>query len=127
MEQPYDEQLAAKQSHVARALDDRGDLAWLPPLVSRESGFRNKAKMVVGGTAAQPMLGILDAAGRGVDARVVQRPSTISVSEARATSHVARRLVSLQRVPATSRSSAPLTRASAVMAVLLRGRGSLRG
>jgi len=67
MEQPYDEQLAAKQSHVARALDDRGDLAWLPPLVSRESGFRNKAKMVVGGTAAQPMLGILDAAGRGVD------------------------------------------------------------
>lgn len=34
-----------------------------------ESGYRNKAKMVVGGTAAAPTLGILDACGRGVDLR----------------------------------------------------------
>jgi 23S rRNA (uracil747-C5)-methyltransferase len=38
-------------------------------VASRESGFRNKAKMVVGGTAKNPTIGILDAEGRGVDLR----------------------------------------------------------
>src|SRR5690606_3589048 len=40
---------------------------WLPPAVSAPEAFRNKAKMVVGGTVDAPTLGILDAAQRGVD------------------------------------------------------------
>jgi len=40
---------------------------WLPPVASRPEAFRNKAKMVVGGTVDAPTLGILDAAQRGVD------------------------------------------------------------
>jgi len=76
MGQPYDVQLAAKQRDAKRALDgvDGGALGgtrldWLAPVVSRESGFRNKAKMVVGGTVARPTLGILDSTGAGVDLR----------------------------------------------------------
>ena len=42
-------------------------LQWLPPVESAESGFRNKAKMVVSGSTQQPILGILDPFGRGVD------------------------------------------------------------
>ncbi|WP_275004883.1 23S rRNA (uracil(747)-C(5))-methyltransferase RlmC [Promicromonospora iranensis] len=42
-------------------------LTWLPAVKSAESGFRNKAKMVVSGTVAEPVLGILDGTGRGVD------------------------------------------------------------
>jgi 23S rRNA (uracil747-C5)-methyltransferase len=67
IEQPYGEQLAGKQRQGEDALGDRSELQWIPPLASRESGFRNKAKMVVGGTAHQPTLGILDAEARGVD------------------------------------------------------------
>lgn len=40
---------------------------WLPAVRSVESGFRNKAKMVVSGTVAEPILGILDGTGHGVD------------------------------------------------------------
>ncbi len=72
MGRSYDEQLADKAEHarglLAAACDERTTL-WLPPVASREEGFRNKAKMVVAGTLAQPTLGILDAAGRGVDLR----------------------------------------------------------
>lgn len=67
IEQPYGEQLAGKQRQGEDALGDPSELQWIPPLASRESGFRNKAKMVVGGTAHQPTLGILDAEARGVD------------------------------------------------------------
>ena len=69
IEQPYAEQLAAKQRHAAEVLGSRSDLQWHPAVRSRESGFRNKAKMVVGGTAQEPTLGILDAEARGVDLR----------------------------------------------------------
>ena len=67
----YDDQLEAKQQDAERALADgtAAGMAWLPPVASRESGFRNKAKMVVGGTVARPTVGILDADGRGVDLR----------------------------------------------------------
>ncbi|WP_024285162.1 23S rRNA (uracil(747)-C(5))-methyltransferase RlmC [Cellulomonas sp. KRMCY2] len=64
---PYAEQLAAKAGHCADVLGERADLQWISPAASRESGFRNKAKMVVGGTAQRPTLGILDAEGTGVD------------------------------------------------------------
>jgi 23S rRNA (uracil747-C5)-methyltransferase len=62
----YDAQLAAKDRH-SRDLVGQPGTQWLPPLASAESGFRNKAKMVVSGTSSQPVLGILDEAGRGVD------------------------------------------------------------
>src|SRR5699024_6670884 len=67
--QPYADQLAGKQEHARTVLGEHGPAHWLPPLASRESGYRNKAKMVVGGTAAAPTLGILDAAARGQDLR----------------------------------------------------------
>jgi 23S rRNA (uracil747-C5)-methyltransferase len=69
MGRPYDEQLAGKQRHCQTLLSDHTSAEWLPPLGSRESGFRNKAKMVVAGTAKNPTIGILDAEGRGVDLR----------------------------------------------------------
>ncbi|GAA3661617.1 23S rRNA (uracil(747)-C(5))-methyltransferase RlmC [Nocardioides ginsengisoli] len=66
--QPYDDQLAAKLA-ATRALVDAPGLVWLPPVTSPGSGFRNKAKMVVAGTADAPTLGILDPDGGGVDLR----------------------------------------------------------
>jgi 23S rRNA (uracil747-C5)-methyltransferase len=66
LELPYDDQLTAKQERVATALPP---MAWLEPVASPEEGFRNKAKMVVGGTVDAPTLGILDPRGRGVDLR----------------------------------------------------------
>jgi len=67
LERPYAEQLAAKQAHCQSLLATHAGLDWLPPVASVEAGFRNKAKMVVSGTALEPILGIRDAAGRGVD------------------------------------------------------------
>lgn len=69
MGQAYDDQLAAKQSRCAELLAPWPSVAWLPPLTSPESGFRNKAKMVVAGSLPTPTLGILDPAGGGVDLR----------------------------------------------------------
>lgn len=67
MGRPHGEQVADKERHCQHLLGERADLQWLPPVSGGESGYRNKAKMVVGGTVAQPTLGILDAEGRGVD------------------------------------------------------------
>lgn len=69
MGRPYAEQLAAVQDAAVTALGDRPGLVWDEPVARAEEGFRNKAKMVVGGTVEQPTLGILDRAGRGVDLR----------------------------------------------------------
>src|SRR6478609_7898532 len=63
---PYDVQLVAKQRHVEDLLPA---VEWLTPVPSAPMGFRNKAKMVVSGTADQPTLGILNPAGAGVDLR----------------------------------------------------------
>lgn len=68
IERPYPDQLAAKQRHVEEVLG-RPALAWSAPFASAESKFRNKAKMVVAGTVAEPTVGILDPTGRGVDLR----------------------------------------------------------
>lgn len=62
--QPYASQVADKQAHCADLISPT---TWLPPVRSQESGFRNKAKMVVTGTAEQPILGILDSSGQGID------------------------------------------------------------
>lgn len=67
IERPYAQQLAAKDQHCRTVLQIHTNALWLPPVASRETGFRNKAKMVVSGSTAQPLLGILDAVGKGVD------------------------------------------------------------
>jgi len=69
IEQPYSRQLTGKQHQVQELLAAHGDLAWSPPVASRQFGFRNKAKMVVTGTADQPALGILGPHLEGVDLR----------------------------------------------------------
>ncbi len=66
---PYDDQVAELQERCAAALADHSGLVWLPPYRGPESGFRNKAKMVVSGTSAEPSLGILGDGGEGVDLR----------------------------------------------------------
>ena len=66
----YPDQLNAKQGHCAELLSAWPGIDWLPPIASAEAGFRNKAKMVVSGSARRPVLGILGADGRGgVDLR----------------------------------------------------------
>lgn len=67
MGMPYDTQLAGKIADAESLLAPWPDAVWLPPMASQPADFRNKAKMVVGGTADAPTLGILDAARRGVD------------------------------------------------------------
>lgn len=64
---PYDAQLNGKAAHARGLLAAWPDAVWLPPMASRPEGFRNKAKMVVGGTIDDPTLGILDASLCGVD------------------------------------------------------------
>jgi len=67
---PYDVQLVQKQRQVEELLAPCADgVAWLPPVASPQLGIRNKAKMVVHGTAAEPTLGILDPTRSGVDLR----------------------------------------------------------
>ena len=66
LEVPRVRQLSDKQAH-ARTLVDAP--VWLPTVAGAEAGFRNKAKMVVGGTIDAPTLGILDRDLAGVDLR----------------------------------------------------------
>lgn len=64
---PYSEQLARKQVHAEQVLAPFAPAQWLPPLASAEQGFRNKAKMAIGGSIEAPTLGLLDSAGAGID------------------------------------------------------------
>ena len=66
LEVPRTRQLSDKEEH-ARSLVDSP--VWLPTVAGVESGFRNKAKMAVGGTVDAPTLGILDRDLAGVDLR----------------------------------------------------------
>ncbi len=66
----YSAQLRAKDTQAHQALAEVIHAgAWAAPFASAESGFRNKAKLVVGGTPGAVTLGILDPVGRGVDLR----------------------------------------------------------
>ncbi|MFC6421530.1 23S rRNA (uracil(747)-C(5))-methyltransferase RlmC [Ornithinimicrobium tianjinense] len=66
----YAAQLALKQARVAEVLAGAVPAeAWQSPVTSAESGFRNKAKLVVGGVKGSPTVGILGPDGRGVDLR----------------------------------------------------------
>ncbi len=66
LEVPRARQLSDKEAH-ARSLVDAP--VWLPTVAGVGSGFRNKAKMAVGGSAEAPTLGILDRDLAGVDLR----------------------------------------------------------
>ena len=66
LEVPRARQLSDKEAH-ARSLV--GSPVWLPTVAGAEAGFRNKAKMAVGGTVEAPTLGILDRDLAGVDLR----------------------------------------------------------
>ncbi len=67
IEHAYPQQLNDKGIHARQILAGMGEPVWLPPVASRESGFRNKAKLVVAGSVQAPTLGILDQRGHGVD------------------------------------------------------------
>ena len=60
------QQLSDKEAH-ARSLVDAP--VWLPTVAGADAGFRNKAKMAVGGTVDAPTLGILDRDLAGIDLR----------------------------------------------------------
>lgn len=64
---PYAAQLAAKVERCHAVLGP--DPEWLAPGTSRPEAFRNKAKLVIGGTREEPTAGILDRAGEGIDLR----------------------------------------------------------
>jgi 23S rRNA (uracil747-C5)-methyltransferase len=67
---PYADQLVGLESLVHSTLAEHVAVdAWLPVVSGPESGFRNKAKLVVGGLRGAPTVGILDGGGRGVDLR----------------------------------------------------------
>jgi len=69
LERPYAEQLASKNAQLQALLAALASPAteWLPPVASHQSGFRNRAKMVVSGSIESPLLGIVNSDGDGVD------------------------------------------------------------
>lgn len=60
----HGQQLSDKEAH-ARSLVDAP--VWLPTVAGADAGFRNKAKMAVGGTVEAPTLGILGRDHSGID------------------------------------------------------------
>ena len=68
MNVPYPQQVADGDALVHATLAAHvGPDQWGAPATGPESGFRNKAKLVVGGRRGAPTLGILDPGGSGVD------------------------------------------------------------
>ncbi|GAA1317820.1 23S rRNA (uracil(747)-C(5))-methyltransferase RlmC [Nonlabens tegetincola] len=67
IETPIDEQLAAKQARCVELLPEIPAAAWLPAVSGGVAGFRNRAKLAVGGARGAVTLGILDRGGSGVD------------------------------------------------------------
>lgn len=63
----YAAQITRKSERLHTLLAAWPEAEWLKPQLSRPAGFRNKAKMVVGGSVDRPTLGILDASQHGVD------------------------------------------------------------
>ena len=51
---PTPRRCQAKQEHARALLANYPQLQWLDPVTSAEAGFRNKAKLVVGGSAKNP-------------------------------------------------------------------------
>lgn len=67
IETPIAEQLAVKAQRCAALLPTVPESAWLSPVSGEVRGFRNRAKLAVGGSAGDVTLGILDRGGDGVD------------------------------------------------------------
>ena len=63
---PYEDQLAKKQQQLETLLQPFAAEV-LPPVESAEQGFRYKAKMVVQGSSAEPVLGIVNNKAEAVD------------------------------------------------------------
>lgn len=76
IEVPYAEQLGEKEQRCRALLPQVPEDAWLPSVAGGTVEFRNKAKLVVGGTAGEVSLGILGPDGEGVDLRdcLIQEP-----------------------------------------------------
>ena len=81
IETPYHQQLADKQARCEELLPSVPDAAWLPPFSGGDRGFRNRAKLVIGGSRGKVTLGILGPDGRGVDLRecAIQSPGIAEV------------------------------------------------
>ncbi|MGI2067298.1 23S rRNA (uracil(747)-C(5))-methyltransferase RlmC [Shewanella sp. MF08487] len=71
IQQPMAQQVAAKaqilQQLLAPFIPANSAELFLPPITGDDSGFRNKAKMVVLGAAHEPVLGIISPSGEAVD------------------------------------------------------------
>ena len=76
IETPYPKQLSDKERRCRELLPQVAEAQWLPSVAGGVADFRNKAKLVVGGTAGHVTLGILGPDGRGVDLRdcLIQEP-----------------------------------------------------
>ncbi|MFT6131881.1 MAG: 23S rRNA (uracil747-C5)-methyltransferase, partial [Shewanella sp.] len=57
---PMVEQVSVKQQQLTDLFRGISVKQWLAPILSAESGFRNKAKMVVLGAAHKPILGLVN-------------------------------------------------------------------
>ncbi|MGO2139085.1 MAG: methyltransferase domain-containing protein [Leucobacter sp.] len=67
IETPIDAQLRVKQERCAELLPGVPAAAWIAPVSGGVAGFRNRAKLAVGGVAGAVTLGILDRGGAGID------------------------------------------------------------
>ena len=81
IETPYAQQLADKEARCKSLLTSVPAQAWLDPVAGGVRGFRNKAKLVVGGAPGSITLGILGPDRRGVDLRecLIQSPEIHAV------------------------------------------------
>lgn len=64
---PYPRQLEQKQDQLRQLLAQQAVQRWLPPVVSEQQGFRNKAKMVISGSVERPVFGLVHPDGTPVD------------------------------------------------------------
>lgn len=64
---PVSQQLADKMADLRALLADAPVADWCAPVCGPESGFRNKAKMVVSGSVERPLLGMLHRDGAPED------------------------------------------------------------
>lgn len=81
IETPYARQLADKESRCRALLPMVPEEGWLPAFSGGDRGFRNRAKLVVGGSAGHVTLGILGPDRLGVDLREceIQSPGIAEV------------------------------------------------
>ncbi|WP_342755136.1 23S rRNA (uracil(747)-C(5))-methyltransferase RlmC [Pantoea sp. MBD-2R] len=67
LDTPYPHQLDRKQENLRQLLNEQPVRQWLPPAISAQQAFRNKAKMVVSGSVERPIFGIVHRDGTPVD------------------------------------------------------------